>query len=207
MLCGQLTGSKFKKKNPNNAIIAMDPQGTVFMNQASGFPGDITMLHGTVRLKYEDGTPADTKSGVYNHHVVLADVNKRPLALVACQGQSARPAVPISVMLATGEDNNIYEYAVEREDFSGGYYIGKDHGMWFTSELVNYSNENKTVFAVVDFDYVEGKGKTDVSSETLGVTQCDGNIGLRPPKGQKKFNLESKAMKLEHDGALFGVRE
>jgi hypothetical protein len=185
----------------------MDPQGTVFMNQAVGFPGDITVLHGTVRLKYQDGTPAGTKTGIYNHHVVFADINKRSLALVACSGKSAKPTVPISVMLATGEDNSIYEYAIEKAGFNGGYYIGKDHGMWFTSEIVNYSNENKTVYAVVEFDYVDGKGKTDVSPETLGVSQCDGGIGLRPPKGQKKFEFESKAMRLQHDGALFGVRK
>jgi len=184
----------------------MDPQGTVFMNQVTGFPGDITILHGVVRLKFEDGTIAEAKTGVYNHHVVFADTNKRPLALVACPGQAAKPVIPISVMLGTGEDNSVYEYTPDSTDFSGGYYVGKDHGLWFTSELVNYSSENKTVYAVVDFDYVEGKEKVDVSPETLGVSQCDGSIGLRAPKGEKKFEFKSKSMKFQHDGALFGIR-
>lgn len=185
----------------------MDPQGTVFMNQAIDFPGDITILHGTARLKYADGSLADVKSGIYNHHTVFADTSKRPLAVVACPGKSARPAVPISVMLATGEDNTIYQYASEDAGFNGGYYVGKQDGIWFTAEIVNYSSDNKTIYAVMEFDYVDGKGKVDVTSENLSVTQCDGSIGIRPPKGQKKFDIESKPMKVEHDGALFGIRK
>jgi hypothetical protein len=199
--------TKERKKHPANTVISMDPQGTVFMNQAMGFPNDITILHGQLKLLYQDGKLADTKSGIYNHHVVFIDTNKRPLAVVACPGQSAKPAVPVSVMLATGEDGAIYDYAPDDAKFNGGYYVGKDHGIWFTSELVNYSNENKTVYAVAEFDYVDGKGKFDVTSETLSVSQCDGGIGIHPPKGQTKFEVESKSMKVEHDGSLFGIRK
>jgi hypothetical protein len=196
-----------KKKKPNSAIIAMDPQGTTFMNQAKGFPTNLTILRGQVGLKYQDGSVADAKTGVYSHHVVFVDTYKRPRVIAACPGKTGVPAIPISVVLATGEDKNYYQYAAETEGFDGGYFVGKDDAIWFTSELVNYANKNQTVYAVAEFDFIDGKAKLDVSSETLSVSQCDGGIGIRPPPGQKVFEIASKAMTVESDGNVFGVRK
>jgi len=177
------------------------------MNQATGFPSDITILRGLVSLKYENGTIANVKNGVYNHHTVFVDTAKRPIAVSSCPGKAAHPAVPVSVMVATGEDGNIYHYAPEDPSFSGGYNVGKSDGIWFTAEIVNYWNVKKQVYAIAEIDYVPGIAKMDVTSETLSVTQCDGSVGIRPPPGQKKFSMESKPMKVEHDGNIFGVRK
>jgi hypothetical protein len=203
----ELPSVEEKKKHPNSAIIAMDPQGTVFMNQAKGFPGDITMVNGSVTLKYQDGSEANAKTGVYAHHVVFIDTNKRPRVVASCPGKTGTPPVPVSVMLATGEDRGLYQYAPESETFDGGYYVGKEDGIWFTSELVNYASRNQTVYAVAEFDYIEGKSKKDVTSETLSVSQCDGGIGIRPPKGAKIFEVTGKPMTVETDGEIFGIRK
>jgi hypothetical protein len=196
-----------KKKSPNSNIIGMDPQGTSFINQAAAFPKDITILNAVVKLKYEDGKIASVANGIYNHHVAFADTNKAPPGLVACPGAKAKAGLPISVFVATGEDGNSYTYSVDTADFDGGYFIGKDDGIFLTAEIVNYTNNTKKIYAVVDMTFTNGRAKLDVSSETLSVTQCDGSIGIRPKDGQKKFTVESKNMTVQMDGYIFGVRK
>ncbi|KAF2664895.1 hypothetical protein BT63DRAFT_459512 [Microthyrium microscopicum] len=195
-----------RKKTPNSNLQGMDPAGTTFATQAENFPGDMTVLKGSVSLVYEDGSPADVNTGVYNHHVVFADTAKRPVALVSCPNQKAKFTLPISVFLAVGEDGGKYLYAQDDPTFDGGYYVAKGDIMYLTAELVNYTNEKKLVYAKVDFEYLPGKGKLEVTSENLSVTNCDGSIGIRPEKGQKKFSVASKGMTFQRDGYMFGIR-
>jgi len=201
-----LDSKEEKKKNPNKHIIGMDPQGTTFMNRADSFPGDITILSAKVSLVFEDGKTADAKNGIYNHHVVFTDTDKRPIALLACPGQKAKPALPVSVTVGTGEENTSFQYAPESGEIDGGYYVGKRDTLLLAAELVNYSSEKKRVYALIDIDYVPGKGKSDISSETVQVGMCGGAIGIRPPPGQKKFSMASKAMTVQYDGYIFGIR-
>lgn len=115
----------------------MDPQGTSFITQAANFPKDINILSAEVKLRYEDGSLAGVGNGIYNHHVVFADAYKAPLALVACPGQKPKAGIPISVFVATGEDGNSYKFANDAADFDGGYYIGPNHDIFLTAEIVN----------------------------------------------------------------------
>jgi hypothetical protein len=203
----EIVDAATRKKTPNKNIIAMDPGGTTFMNKAIGFPSDITLLDAVVHLVYEDGSPASVANGIYNHHIAFQDTTKKPPAMVACPGQAAKNSVPTSVFVATGEDGNSYHYAPDIPDFNSGYYIGPNDGIGVFAEIVNYTNQTKKIFASVEYNYVPGKPKYDVSGATLSVTQCDGaNVGIHPPKGQKVFEVNSKDMKVEMDGYIFAVR-
>jgi hypothetical protein len=185
----------------------MDPGGTTFMNKINDFPKDISLLDAVVHLVYEDGSPASVGNGIYNHHIAFQDTSKKPPVMVACPGQSAKSGVPTSVFVATGEDGNSYQYAPDIPDFSSGYYIGPNDGIAVFAEIVNYSNQTKRLFANVEYNYVPGKPKFDVSGAIISVTQCDGgNVGIHAEKGQKVFAVKSKDMKVTMDGYIFAVR-
>ena len=193
-------------KNPNP--IAMDPGGTSFTNKITSFPRDITLLDATVKLVYEDGSPASVANGIYNHHIAFQDTAKKPPAMAACPGKPAKLSVPISVFVASGEDGNSYNYAPRLPDFNSGYYIGPKDGIAVMAEIINYSNKTRKIFANVKYNYVPGKPKYDVSSVTLSVTQCEANanVGIKPEKGQKVFSMASKNMTIQMDGYIFAVR-
>jgi hypothetical protein len=125
----------------------MDPQGTSFITQAAEFPKDITILNAFVKLRYEDGKVANVGNRIYNHHVVFADTTKAPPALVACPKAKPKPGILISVFVGTGEDGIIYGYTSGTSEFDGGYYIGKQDGMFLTAEIVNYTNDTKKIYA------------------------------------------------------------
>lgn len=176
------------------------------MNKAD-FPKDITLLNAVVYLVYADGSPAGLANGIYNHHIAFQDTSKKPPAMAACPGAVAKNSVPTSVFVATGEDGNRYDYTPDIPDFDGGYYIGPKDGVAVFAEIVNYTNDTKKIYAKVEYNYVSGKRKYDVSGATLSVTQCDGaNTAIRPPAGQKVFAISSKDMKVDMDGYIFGVR-
>ncbi|KAE9985848.1 hypothetical protein BLS_004528 [Venturia inaequalis] len=195
-----------RAQKPNPSVMAMDPGATSFLNKVD-FPKDITLLDAVVSLVYEDGSPANVSNGVYNHHIAFQDSAKKPTAMVACPGQAPKSSIPLSVFVGVGEDGNSFNYAPNLPDFDGGYYIGPDHSISTVSELINSTNEKKRVFAKVEFNYVQGKRKYDVSSVITSVTQCDGaSSAIRPPPGVKVFSVKSKDLTIASDGVIFAVR-
>ncbi|KAF2670691.1 hypothetical protein BT63DRAFT_439670 [Microthyrium microscopicum] len=203
-----IVDAKTRAKTKNPSLLAMDPGGTSFMNKITDFPKDISLLDAVVKLVYEDGSPAAVANGIYNHHVAFLNTAKLPPAMAACPGQAAKLGVPVSVFVATGEDGNSYNYTPDLPGFNSGYYIGPNDGIAVLAEIVNYTNETKKVYASVDYNYVSGKPKYDVSSVTLSVTQCNSNanVGIKPEKGQMVFGMASKNMTVQMDGYIFAVR-
>jgi hypothetical protein len=186
----------------------MDPQGTSFDTRAE-FPSDISLLYALVTLVNEDGSPATITNGVYNHHIAIADISKSPVLLTSCPGEKPKPSLSISVFAGVGEDKGAYTYSTKDDKLNGGYYISKNDTVFLTAEFVNYTNDTKSLYAVVDVQYAPGKSNLDVTSETLSVTQCDGTgkgIGIRPDN-KKVFGATSKNMTLQQDGYIFDVRE
>jgi hypothetical protein len=148
------------------------------------------------------------ESGVYNHHVVFADAHKTPLPFVACPGAKAGGSMPISIFSAAGEDGGQSRYTTDDPAFSSGYYVPKGDRIFLTTELVNYTNNTKTVYAVLDMEYLQGKTKYEVSTEAISVTQCDGTgTGIKAQPGVMKFGATSKNMTIQMDGLLFGARK
>ncbi|TID14066.1 Structural maintenance of chromosomes protein 4 [Venturia nashicola] len=203
----ELVTAKERLQKPNSSPMAMDPGATSFMNKID-FPKDITLIDIKLYPVYEDGSPANTSNGVYNHHVAFSDTSKRPTAIAACPGQSAKSGIPLSVFAGTGEDSTSFNYAPDLPDFEGGYYIGPNHGTSVAAELINKTNDPKKVYVKAVFNYVQGKKQYDVSGATLSVTQCDAQNSqlIRPPKGQKIFAVTSKDMTLTKDGYIFDLK-
>jgi hypothetical protein len=189
----------------------MDPQGTTWQNMLAGFPSDITLLETNTYLVYQNGSAAGISTGVYNHHVTMGDVSRPPVLIASCPGQPPKSSLKLQIFAGVGEDKGRYIYTDQSSDsFSGGYYIGNGDKIFFTSEIVNYSKEEKHLFALIDIEYKAGKAPNgfDVTSETLSVNQCEGdNKGIRPQGDQKKFSVTSKPMTLNVDGFIMNQRE
>ena len=89
-----------------------------------------------------------------------------------------------------------------------GYYVSPGDEILVNAEVVNLTNDTKTIYALIDIEYVPGKAKLEASPVTLSVGQCDGGgIGLTPTEGAKKWNLESKPMTIQSDGYIFAIRK
>jgi hypothetical protein len=79
-----------------------------------------------------------------------------------------------------------------------------------TMDVVNYRNDTKEVYAVVDLQYVEGKPQGFMESVTQlwNVGICDGQTGfVRPPPEETKFSLKSQSFKIVKDGYFLAFRE
>lgn len=79
-------------------------------------------------------------------------------------------------------------------------------------DLVNYTNETKSVYWVVDVQFVDGKpeGHQEAVTQLWNVGQCDGKTGFNAPKpkpGQSKFALASKNMTMVQDGTFLAFRK
>jgi hypothetical protein len=169
----EIVDAASRKKNPNKNVIAMDPGGTSFMSKVTTPPSDFALLDAVVKQVYNDGSVTSVANGIYNYHIAFQDTAKKPLAMVACPSQAAKNSVPTSVFVATGEDRNSYHYAPDIPDFDSGYQIGPNDGIGVLAEIVNYTNQTKKFYASVDYNFVPGKPKLDVSGATISVNQCD----------------------------------
>jgi hypothetical protein len=190
----------------------MDPQGTTWQNMLAGFPSDITILSTETFLVYQNGSQAGISSGVYNHHIAIADLSKPPVLIASCPGKPPASSLKIQVFAGVGEDKGKYIFTDKSpmSTFHGGYYVANKDKIFMTTELVNYSNQDKELFALIDIEYIPGKlaNGFDVTSETLSVTQCDTeNKGIQPQGNQKKFSVLSKPMTLNVDGYIMNQRK
>lgn len=79
-------------------------------------------------------------------------------------------------------------------------------------DIVNYTNETKTVYSLIDVQYVEGKpvGHMEAVTQLWSIGQCEGQLGFDIPKpkaGQKKFALKSQTMTMAQDGTFLAFRK
>jgi hypothetical protein len=186
----------------------MDPAGTAWNQIAGDFPTDITILRTRTQVEFADGTRARAQTGVYNHHVAFVDIT-RPLPEVArCTTRDGPTPNRMSIFMGNPEDAAPNSWAFPNNDLTTGYYIEKGRPVVMTVDLVNYTNETQLVYTRAEVDYVEGKlpGLVNSSLQTFRLAECEGSdnyIAVDIPKGQNKFVLKSKEMKVLTDGYIF----
>lgn len=81
-------------------------------------------------------------------------------------------------------------------------------------DIVNFTNEKKIVYTMIDIQYVEGKpeGHQEAVTQLWNVGQCEGEgkVGFDIPKprpDQKKFALRSQNMTMVQDGTFLAFRK
>jgi hypothetical protein len=180
-----------------------------------GIPQDSYILRTNLTLQYEDGTLATVANDVYNHHVQIFDIGKTTEQLIQCG--KIDPSKPRNGMKLRGSyfggsasDGAPSLFSTPDGMFNSGYFLGKQSKVIMSAELVNYAKEPKTVFAVTEIDYLPGDtlGMMDTSVGIMSVNQCDDlpNPFLRPPAGNKAFDMKSKNITILQDGYMVSRR-
>jgi hypothetical protein len=181
----------------------MDPGGTSWNNMNEDLPRDITVLTANSSIVYSDGTLADVNNGLYNHHLLIMDLNKGAQRVAQCpNGRGVEPPM-MSLLTGSSEDKGGAFFTDITGQVNSGYYIGKNDRIIMNGDIVNYSNEMKEVYWLMDIQYIDGKvpDYMEVANQLWSVGTCDGQVGfVKPPPGKEKFVLASKDMKIMTDG-------
>jgi hypothetical protein len=162
----------------------MDPngQGMSLRIPKGTFCGgnDCTIISGMVGLQFEDGTPADVSKGVYIHHILASNANKKVEPFVSqCDTTGdvqtiRRPALK-SAGFVGGSDDNINDptiYGTRDASIEGGYWLGKGESLSVQADLVNLEKKEKTVYVTYDLEYVPGHVGADALGSLISVTGC-----------------------------------
>lgn len=204
----QLKAANSTKRVGN--FFSLDPQGTGWMNLASDFPTDITILNSHMTIHFADGTPISNSNGVYDHHAFVIDSSRAPEAHIGCAG-SKTPIMPISSIMGNSAeamgDAAQGGFGLTTRPITGNY-VGKGHTVALQLDLVNYNNRTEEVYITADMSYVAGreKGIWETAVHLVPVGICKGIGGLAPPKGAQKWTLADDGFRMQDNGKLMYVR-
>jgi hypothetical protein len=159
------------------------------------------VLGGQVTLEYENGTAANVGTGVYNHHVVIVNLDK-PSTVRQCTNI---PAAPMSeFFVAVNEDSGTgYSdlYTTPDGKFNSGYYVGSADKISMGAEFMNYRQFRQTVYVALEAEYMPGKvpGFSDTTAFILSAVGCGpSNIKLKESVSQ----ISSKPWLVPADGYI-----
>jgi hypothetical protein len=189
----------------------MDPQGTGYNDLAGiDFPKDILIVDGDSFLVNETFGRAIVDDGIYNHHTLFIDANKRASSWLSCNGTPI-PEAPGTVFLGSGSDDNINRYNSANNSVKSGFYVGKDDIVLFGLDVVNYHDRERTLFMVNEIEYFPGipDGYTHAQNHVIPLGLCDGLLNvmkagnIHAPVNQKKFTLTGQNdIEITRDGHL-----
>jgi len=202
----KIKGLEDKKKYGNSA--SLDPAGTGYnyLAVAKDLPREITVLQGGSIIT-ENGKQIILKDGLYNHHNVFFNINKRPPRILACSNGLAQDLLPMSVFMGGATEVGDMTYSDGKANT--GYYIGKNDKIVFNLDIVNYTNNTREVVSITEVEYIPGKptGLMDATQQLISPSMCDGDNSGSVLGGHKsKFVLESKEMTFLSDGIFIQPR-
>ncbi|KAF2429930.1 hypothetical protein EJ08DRAFT_697954 [Tothia fuscella] len=192
--------------------MSMDPNGQsvqITIPKATFCGGsDCTIVAGLVGVQFEDGTAADVSKGVYTHHILGSNANKRVDPFVsscdtAGDVKSIRRPTAVAAGFVGGSDDNINEptvYGTKDGSIEGGYWLGKDQSVRVMGDLVNLHKKEKTVYITYDLEYIPGHVGADALGSLISVTGCGGKK-IAAPAGAAA-NTTSGKFRFFRDGYL-----
>jgi hypothetical protein len=188
----------------------MDPGGSAWSYIAGDLPNDVSIIQANATVVYKDETIIDVNTGLYNHHLLVIDLSKTAPTIATCanNGRGVQPP-GMSMWAGSSEDKGGAFFTLKDGSLNSGYYIGKNDKVIMSGDIVNYTNETKTVYSLIDIEYVEGKpqGHMEAVTQLWSVGQCDGQIGfIKPLPGQTKFSLKSQKMNVAMNGTFLAFR-
>jgi hypothetical protein len=189
---------------------SFDPSGTGYLySVSSDFPTDITLLESRNSV-VENGQEIDRKNGLYNHHNVFIDMSRSSPPFLGCGDGTAFSSIPVSIISGGAADQTFNRYTSTDGSFKSGMYISKGAPIIQMIDIVNYSNDTKTVYTVTEMEFLPGKQPDFLKSGTAGIDfgMCSGKSGMfvYAPKGQSKFTFTGKDLTVEKAGYLLNVR-
>jgi len=182
----------------------MDPNSDQFMGLVSGLPGGVLVLSTNSSLKYGDGTVADVVNGVYNHHLIFADLAKAGKSPISCASGSGSTMPSMGLLMGASEANRDLQFAAAGSDFKSGFTLGKYDPIMMNGEIVNYSNQTKQIYTVSDIEYLETipAGSLDSAMHVFNIDQCVTGKAAGMPANQAKWSMQSGKAALNQDGFI-----
>jgi len=122
----------YKLKAANSTVkvgnfFSMDKGGTGYASLVDAdFPKDITTLETLTDLLDEKFQRADTKDGIYNHHLSIMDLRRSPKPGYACEGGKAAKVPPFSVFGAGATENWPIEVCGDEWGYQDGILPSKE---------------------------------------------------------------------------------
>jgi hypothetical protein len=141
------------------------------------------VLSSKVELEFEDGKPATPATGVYMHHIITTNQQKRvsPFLSGCNRGQTTPFSLPGSGFLGSSEDKRdaIYYFANPNNTVvDSGYKLMKGEKFMSNVMLVNYNKEPKNIYVVYDNEWVTGETLPDTKGILLSISSCGKPIAL-----------------------------
>jgi hypothetical protein len=108
---------------------------------------------------------------------------------------------PGSLFVGGSEDRYGGYFTTPDGSFNSGYYIGQKDKLVLNGDLVNNSDETKTVYTLNEIEYIPGKvnGMSEASMYVMVPGQCDGQFGVIFPSTQKAFTVKGRALNVTKD--------
>jgi hypothetical protein len=199
-----------------------------------GICKDCMFLSGSTYLTYENGSVADVGTGVYNHHVFVADMGKSMKNYFSCSwaGFPKSPQQPaaqngaaspgghahggggagmvrrqfgMSQIFGSGDDGSATQYATKNSANKVGFYIGPKDNIFQSSEFINYRNESQVIYITMDVEYIKGR-PAGWRDGSLGTLNAAGCVGMMfyPPAG-KVTELASQPYTATTNGSIYNA--
>jgi hypothetical protein len=144
--------------------------------------GPCSVLSSRVQLEFEDGKPATPATGVYMHHIITTNQQKRVTPWLSnCDRTTAGFALPGTGFLGSSEDKRdaIYYFAnPNNTKIDSGYKLSKGEKFMSNVMLVNYNKEAKNIYVVYDTEWVPGADLPDTKGILLSISSCGKPIAL-----------------------------
>lgn len=203
-----------QKYNRTTIPLIMDPKADMILRTLKGLPDNAAILSGRLDTVFEDGSKADIAKGIYIHHLLVVDIGKNTAPFAFCpNGHNQKDLVSWGAshvvesvgagFIQSGNDQvgtpNVY--AATSGDMKSAFMTGWDDAFVMEAEIVNYNQENTTIYFTMETEFLTEKpaGYLDSSTVIFSATGC-APPSYRPPPTSKQYNLTSDGFKMTNDG-------
>jgi hypothetical protein len=180
----------------------MMAMATAMTKPCTGPCGLITAQAG---LEYPNGTVADNSNGAWLHHIVL---------ITGGSGHSdgTCPGMGVGMIgertFSSGNERTPTSFGdIMNNKIKAAFPLSPMDIFSAQLELMNLNTVVKNVYLTIDFEYIPGGLPTGFKRSRamwLDVTGC-GISSVNPPRGQKKFKLDSRKWRVGYKGQMLGV--
>lgn len=179
--------------------LIFSPGTSMWNGLVQGIPTDATILWVNTTVVFEDGRDATINDGLYLHHWGLYDMDKTGKLIHDCWGLT--PARP-QLIVGGAEDKGDNYFTSPDGMFNSGFYVGPDDRLMVTAEAVNYSNEPKDIYSLIEIEYVPGRipGAMDIGIQSFSVTGCGIMVGFMPEQNETHQVFKGEPVTLINDG-------
>jgi hypothetical protein len=209
-----------QKYNRTTIPLIMDPKADMILRTLKGLPDNAAILSGRLDTVFEDGSKADISKGIYIHHLLIADVGKNTAPFAFCPGgHNQKDLVSWGAshvvesigagLIQSGNDQvgSLNVYATTKGEMKSAFLTGWDDTFVMEAEIVNYNQENTTVYFTMETEFLPEKptGYLDSSTVIFSATGCAAP-SYHPPPTSKQYNLTSDGFKMTNDGWVINSR-